>query len=593
MFSGLFVATLLVGVATAGRITLEHVNTIGDGRLRHPNDILGLIPLKDGKRLLTFGGDWTARLWEIESGKQLTLMSHVAKPGPALLLPDEKHLLTSMQNRIYLWDIETGAQKRSFRIIPHVVFLVLGTRPGEFVSSDGTVWNWETGEKVRILGREEQDKIGPRKGLPAPNGAPFHVEHRHQRITMLRTGVRTRVLWEYPVAYHVDALAWSPDGKLVATAHRDGEIWLLDARNGAVVRKIKIDKTHFWDHRRLVFSPDGKRIYSAGTIVHIHEVASGRQIFPDVDRLVSNEIVSLAVRGERLYSLNTDVSGTRRNWVTKSFVDEWDLGTGMHRARLKYEGARVYAMALSPDGLVVTASADGEVMATDPATNKRVWRAANPNPETQIPYAILFLDQRRFVVMGGEGAQIHELGSDKEPRLLHRGLTLTSQLSPDRKTFATTHVKTIRLWSASTGELIREFSYKFPHASGVWFSRDGRRLMAYYGATIYAVSLVPEDKDAPGPGERQSGGFEKVGGFGQDGTIGGVVSPKGDYWVSVSRRYNSQMVLGRDREGAVRVLARRATPDVPHALAWGSEGDRFYVGNMKGTIDVIEIVHHR
>lgn len=85
-----------------------------------------------------------------------------------------------------------------------------------------------------------------------------------------------------PLTDRVNALAFSPDGKLLATGSgdptRSGEIKLWDAASGKLVRELV--KPHKDAVLALDFSPDGKQLASgsADRAVRIWEVSTGKQL---------------------------------------------------------------------------------------------------------------------------------------------------------------------------------------------------------------------------------------------------------------------------------------------------------------------------
>src|SRR6185437_9322153 len=92
-----------------------------------------------------------------------------------------------------------------------------------------------------------------------------------------------RQLFELAAESSVESVAYSPDGKILATGCYDKIILLWDAASGKQLRKLS---AHIGQVSSLSFSPDGKILASAeagtngvtGAKVHFWDVATGNEI---------------------------------------------------------------------------------------------------------------------------------------------------------------------------------------------------------------------------------------------------------------------------------------------------------------------------
>jgi WD40 repeat protein len=74
----------------------------------------------------------------------------------------------------------------------------------------------------------------------------------------------------------VHSVAWSPDGKRLASANSyDKTVKVCDAESG---RKLRTLKGHKGSVLSVAWSPDGKRLASAGDMVTVWEAESGREL---------------------------------------------------------------------------------------------------------------------------------------------------------------------------------------------------------------------------------------------------------------------------------------------------------------------------
>jgi WD40 repeat protein len=201
----------------------------------------------DGKRLLTHSASAGAVLWEPGTGKLLhrfdppnmALVSAACSPNGDLLASGHFSLLMKPargqpHDRIFLRNAATGEKVREI-----MADLGRGQTPLAFAPdgrtlacfcSDGAVRLWET------------------------------ATGRRRRAFPLRTPPERDAWGSYPPEDHVAALAFSPDGRLLAVGW-ERTVYLWDAVTGAEVARFE---GHAGKVAALAFAPDGKRLASAG-----------------------------------------------------------------------------------------------------------------------------------------------------------------------------------------------------------------------------------------------------------------------------------------------------------------------------------------
>jgi WD40 repeat protein len=156
-------------------------------------------------------------------------------------------------------------------------------------------------------------------------------------------------------------LAFSPDGRHLAVLCAPGQLWLLEAATGQVVRRMQTgaDYYHRWrpNHWNFLsnglvrFSPNGTRLATWGTDekVWIWDVATGQAAYAPL------------AHGDRCYDVHFSSAG---DWIVTASWDKtvrvWDLKTGEPLSIPLAHPDRVYTARFSPDGEeLLTACRDG------------------------------------------------------------------------------------------------------------------------------------------------------------------------------------------------------------------------------------------
>ncbi|MBK9709786.1 MAG: PD40 domain-containing protein [Kouleothrix sp.] len=237
----------------------------------------------------------------------------------------------------------------------------------------------------------------------------------------------------------VFTLAWSPDGKLLASgAIDDPAIRLWNAGDGTLVRRLAGHRDWI---RAVAFSPDGKLLASGSfdKTVRVWDVASGSPVWTFTGHTDFISTVIFSRDGQTLISSSSDGS-----------VRAWDVAAGEPRAGFTYEsplnlstGAHLWStgLALTPDGKTLAIGLqDGSVAIVDAAT----------------------------------GAAQRTLTGHTDI-VVSRGM----QFAPDGKTLATASFDgTVRLWDAASGTQTGQVTSHGLRVLSLSFSPDGERLAA-------------------------------------------------------------------------------------------------------------------
>lgn len=148
----------------------------------------------------------------------------------------------------------------------------------------------------------------------------------------------------------INAVAYSPDGKLFATGSADKTVKLWDAASGAQLRTLA---GHFNYINSIAFSPDSKTLVSASDdgFIKIWDAASGKEV-----RTVDNEIPAYSVAFMVNEGKTVLISSTMRGKINPiensnptGTVHLWDVETGKKIKTIENQTMDGRAIATSAD----------------------------------------------------------------------------------------------------------------------------------------------------------------------------------------------------------------------------------------------------
>lgn len=363
-------------------------------------------------------------------------------------------------------------------------------------------------------------------------------------------------------AGEVTSLAFSPDGKVLASTGHDRTLRLWDPATGRELRRVEDESFRV---SRVVFAPDGKTLVTASSI-------------SDQVRL-------------------------------------WDAATGKAVRQHAVQG-RVRAVAFSPDGKNLAAvTGPGTLVIWNSATGAEVRRLENKEKEKKDITALAYAPDGRNLALGygDQTLSILYLGADKPPlqmegRWLGHGQVL---FAPDGKTVVSRgDLYNVWLWDPATGKVrrkIEELVDTFPLAFApdgrllvsdgprgtlrLWDLEQGKGLSQFRGYHIdhCAIAISPDGKTLATGGEDQiirlwdmATGKERKLATGPEGQVQAVVySPDGRTVVSAA--LDSQILIWDQSTGRLlRTLAEQ--PDCYYPLAFTPDSQLLASGSWFGMV---------
>jgi WD40 repeat protein/energy-coupling factor transporter ATP-binding protein EcfA2 len=327
----------------------------------HTDDVLAIAFTKDGQTMATGSVDKRVRLWQVasRSPRGSPLIGHTADVADVAFSTDGGTLLSgSWDTTARAWRVpETFSVSRFLSGHVGEVHGIAFSRSEPLLATSGVDDN--TTRLWKLPGGQ-------------PHGPPLRGDEYPQRVAFSRDGrliatagyggtvtiwqvaggrrLRTIQLHDPDENYYVQDVAFSPDGRLLATGDSETQLrfWRVDSG-----REYGKPLTHLEVVDAVKFSPDGKLV-AAGLgdrTVHIWDVKT-RQAYGPVLRGHTNGVESVDFSGDGKLLASAGDDRTVRLWTT---------ATGLPHGQpvLAHEDT-IWQVAFSPDGQTLATASEME-----------------------------------------------------------------------------------------------------------------------------------------------------------------------------------------------------------------------------------------
>jgi len=385
----------------------------------HNAAIKAAVFTSDGKYMLTGSRDKTAKLWDLNNGRELkTYFGHESTINGIALSPDGKYFATSSADKTArLWEVATGQLIQTFQGHKDYLTAIKYLPDGKQIITAGydneaLLWDIESGEIVKKF------KVNPEKGL----------------------------------GYGIN-MAVSPDGKTVVFGNDNRTATFYNIKTGALIHELKPTSGWCGGCATFVdFSDDGQSLLKAskGTKLELLDVKTGENKRTYIEE-IQDEItaVDLSALGEVLITGEDSL---------KVFNSKGKL----QYARITPHTLPITDAQFSPSGKTFLTTSDDHTV--------KIW-------DTQTGLVIKTV--QGYLNLSDRGGLDYDPNSRWDYYIKkYTDLKNDVEVSPDGQYLVKGKIGTIaRLWEIKTGVIKQEFRGHSKAVLCMDFSNDGKRLL--------------------------------------------------------------------------------------------------------------------
>jgi WD40 repeat protein/transcriptional regulator with XRE-family HTH domain len=276
----------------------------------------------------------------------------------------------------------------------------------------------------------------------------------------------------------IDSVAFTPDGKQLATGGVDGKISFWQVADGKQLLTLQGHQSWILS---VSFSPDGQMLASGGEdfTIRLWDVASGQCLKELEGHRNSVFSISFSPDGQTLASGDED-----------STIRLWDVASGRCLKILEGHTGRVWSIGFSPDSQTLASGSNDATI--------RLWNVQNGQCFKTLQghmggiRSIHFQPDGETLASGGDDAAIR-LWNVQDGQCLkilqgHTGVIQSISFSPNGETLASgSFDSSIRLWNVQDGQCLKILQGHTQAIRSVNFSSDGQTLAS--GSYDFSIRL--------------------------------------------------------------------------------------------------------
>ncbi|MEH2084008.1 MAG: NB-ARC domain-containing protein [Nostoc sp.] len=265
----------------------------------------------------------------------------------------------------------------------------------------------------------------------------------------------------------VKSVAFSPDGQTLASGSDDQTVKLWDVRDGKCLKTLH---GHSNWVRSVAFSPDGQTLASGSEdqTVKLWNVHSGKCLITLQEN--TNRIMSVAFSpdGQTLASCSE-----------KQTVKLWDICDGKYLKTLQGHSSWVRSVAFNPDGEILATGSDDQTIKLWDVHDAKCLKTLQGH--TNRVWSVAFSPDGQTLASGGDDQTV-KLWDFRDGKCLktfqgHSNRVRSVAFSPDGQTLASgSENQTVKLWNVQDGKSLTTLQGHSNRVRSVAFSLDGQIL---------------------------------------------------------------------------------------------------------------------